>query len=479
MPENKSPTPRTKLFCVIFLSLFAVSAFFIRLDTFKKTKKRSLDEVVYYNLGLNLEKDIRNYNSIGIANFWRKEGRVIPLYFTQPLFKHPPFFSFLIAASFKIFGTDPVAAEYVSLLFGVLLIPLIYLFGTLTFNRAVGLLSAFFLFIDPVSIICSQKVWMDTLLTFCIFLSIYLFIYAHKYRKDSFYLYSGIASGLALLTKYPGILPVFIIVIFTSLYHRELLKKKQVILGLLIPFVMFLPWLYWNYLVYGAHFVFKHLTLHNFSIIHTRVKAVLSFCLLLIIISLTAVFRAGLIKEKIVRKIAALKLPGWLNAKNIKLAVGLTAVALLHRSFLQSIQLDFLPANSEFSGLFAYEPRTFYFGKLLQFSLLYFFAFLSFFISSRRENAYTPLIKISALVILIFFTAWGNFQSRYILPGIPFLILLASDTWLKILLRSWYHPDVRIKYCGRFVIIFSGIVILWRSYHINSILSATNNMAYF
>ena len=88
------------------------------------------------------------------------------------------------------------------------------------------MLTTFFLWADPVSIICSQKVWMESVLSFFTILSIYLFAYAVQRHKDIYFLFAGISAGLAALTKYPGFLALIIILSYALGYERRLLKIK-------------------------------------------------------------------------------------------------------------------------------------------------------------------------------------------------------------------------------------------------------------
>jgi dolichyl-phosphate-mannose--protein O-mannosyl transferase len=169
----------------LMLGLFAASAFFVRLENFKNSEMRTIDEIVYYHMAEQvLDQGLSGYNSVPYGEELASKGRPLPDYFFQPLFKHPPVFTFLAALSIKVFGKGMIFAEYVSLLMSVLMIPLIYLLGTLVYDRRVGILSAFFLWIDPGNIICSQKIWMDTTIAFFTLLAAVLFIGGLKHNRD-------------------------------------------------------------------------------------------------------------------------------------------------------------------------------------------------------------------------------------------------------------------------------------------------------
>ena len=119
-----------KTFIFLMLGLLTVSAFFIRLENFKNSELRSIDEIVYYRMAKQvLDEGLSGYHTIPFGEELAAQGRPLPEYFHQPLFKHPPVFTFLSVVSMKIFGPKLISAEYISLLLSVLMIPLIYLLG--------------------------------------------------------------------------------------------------------------------------------------------------------------------------------------------------------------------------------------------------------------------------------------------------------------------------------------------------------------
>ena len=119
-----------------------------------------------------------------------------------------------------------------------------------------------------------------------------------------------------------------------------------------------------------------------------------------------------------------------------------------------SLQLTYIPTHSWQQGVFGGGPAAFYFGRLLEFSPLYIFSFLALLCYQPQEDNMMAVLRLSAAVILLFFIAWGNYQSRYILSCIPFLILLAVDFLAKIF-NSHHRLSLLIKACLLVLIIFS------------------------
>ncbi len=160
--------------------------------------------------------------------------------------------------------TKLLTAGYVSLLMGALMIPMIYFLGVMIADRKVGALAALLLWLDPVSIICSQKVWMDTSVAFFTLLAVVFFVYALKSSNDWFFIFCGVASGLAVNTKYTGILITFVMIIFAAFYRKDLFANKKFQLSLVLPILLLLPWFFWNYRVYGLMSVVQHKELMRF-----------------------------------------------------------------------------------------------------------------------------------------------------------------------------------------------------------------------
>jgi 4-amino-4-deoxy-L-arabinose transferase-like glycosyltransferase len=456
-----------RIFIIVFVAALTISAFVMRLETFKKTKWHSIDEIVYFRLGLQLKENPTNYNTLAVRDWLTDDKRELPAYFDQPLFKHPPLFFYFLVASYHLFGEDPVSAVSVSIFFGVLMIPLIYLLGKLLFGDIVGLASACLLFIDPISIISSQKVWMDSTLAFLMVLAVYFFVRGLKLEKDQFFIFSGIASGLAVLVKYPGVLAELGILVYVLMNQRSLIKNPKFILGLLLPLVMLLPWVYWNYMVYHWGFVSEFLRSHSLG---THYSRIVNFIYLLIFL-----FLASWLWKKQPAKLSFLDRSRTL----LKTFLFVLFAWYFHEKILLGWRIDILPPASRYQGLFAHSHHSFYIGKLMEFSFLYFFAFLSYFLFWGWKENYLPLLQWVPAVVLAFYSFWGGYQSRYMTAVIPFLIILAVVAMLEIQARVSDHPNRWVRWSGQAFLVASLIIILGRCSFINSLLTATNNAVYF
>jgi 4-amino-4-deoxy-L-arabinose transferase-like glycosyltransferase len=192
----------------LFLSFLAISSFFIKWHNFRHTALRTTDENVFYSIAKQLTAHPFMYNSRGYVQRAQKDPR-LPEYLSAPLFKHPPLFSYTLAFSLKIFGDREFSVALIPLLCGSLLIPLVYFLARLVGDDKVAVLSALLIYMDPLTIISSQKVWLDSMLTSFATLSLYFYLKGFHRQKGSYFILGGMTAGLAALTKYPGILVIF------------------------------------------------------------------------------------------------------------------------------------------------------------------------------------------------------------------------------------------------------------------------------
>jgi 4-amino-4-deoxy-L-arabinose transferase-like glycosyltransferase len=464
-----------RILIVLTLGTLSASAFFIRWENFKHSEKRSIDEFVYYTLGRQVNDDIADYNTIPYANKLMAQGRPLPEYFTQPLFKHPPLFTWLIAFSMQLFGVNIASAGYVSLFLGVLMIPLIYCLGSLVAGPLVGMGAAIFLWLDPVNIICSQKVWMDTPIAFFTLLAAVLFISGIKSRNDVLIIFSGIVSGCAANTKYTGILITVAFALYAFLYRKDLYRSRAFLFSLILPALMLVPWILWNIGVYGSH------ALGVQSILHVEIASKINLLkerwplLLALILFTTAII---LLLRKIARDSQAHQLSPRYRSL-IKIGFLTFLVFLVSGQIRHSLQFGFIPSHSWMMGLFADQPPWFYIGRLIEYSLIYLFAFFALLFPRPRESKEMPFIRLTAGLILVFFIAWGNYQSRYILSAIPFLLILGVNVWKDLYERALQEETLSKRILWKILLYGMLIYTVFRTLNINMLMSYLNDFCYF
>ena len=137
-------------------------------------------------------------NHVTIAKYIVQSNDWLNLYLNGSVYlKKPPFYFWLIALSFKVFGISAFAARIPIALFGIFDAILVYLLALELFkNRNTSLLASMFFIVNFHVIRLTSIVRMESVITFFILLNLYLLL---KRR----YMLSGVALGLGILIKGP------------------------------------------------------------------------------------------------------------------------------------------------------------------------------------------------------------------------------------------------------------------------------------
>ena len=126
---------------------------------------------------------------------------------------HPPFGKLLITLGVILFGTTPFGFRFMGALFGVLMLPFMYLLGrNVTKSRAVGFFCAFLFAFDFMHFAQTRLATIDVFITFFV---IVMYYFMERYSRLSFYDTSlkktwlplgacGIAFGFGIASKWTG-----------------------------------------------------------------------------------------------------------------------------------------------------------------------------------------------------------------------------------------------------------------------------------
>ncbi len=460
----------------ITLVAVIVCAFLVRGGSFTRKHPITYDETVYSVLAAQMKTNPSNYNTKVLYNDALKQGRKLPPYFNKPLFKHPPLFPGIIAIFYMIFGDGYLSAFKVSLLFGILLIPLAYLLGRTLFDTRVGVYAAFLMAIEPIVWISSQKIWMETTLAFFTMLAVYLFALAVKKNKDILFILSGLAAGLAGMTKYSGLLAMVIIFVYALLVMPQLFRKKLFIASLFVPGVVMLPWIDWNMRVYGGNFLFQSgdmaSRLNKLMGMWPVGVAVLALVVAFLVVH--AKYRAfhDKILSPALKKIAIYG--------SVAAFIGL--MILLRGSMLKGFNIDYVPETSFRIGMFEGKPWYFYLGRVIELSPFYFFSYaalISLFFDQGKRKEYFLMFISSAVILGFYVWAGGGYQCRYITAAaVPMMILSAKAQWFFLdRIKGLQKNSVKkIAYavCG---IVF--IYLFLVTFRVDMVLAYPNTACYF
>ena len=144
---------------------------------------------------------------------------------------HPPLGKSLIALGALLFGTNPFGFRFMGTLFGVLMLPFLYIFAkNITDNRFVASITTLCFAFDFMHYTQTRLATIDVYIVFFIIL---MFCFMERYLRLSFYDtkltktflplgLSGIAFGLGIACKWSGFYAGagLAILFFTSLYQR-------------------------------------------------------------------------------------------------------------------------------------------------------------------------------------------------------------------------------------------------------------------
>jgi 4-amino-4-deoxy-L-arabinose transferase-like glycosyltransferase len=460
----------------------------LRYYGFRQPHGLTFDEGLYAELLANqLKENPTDYSTREAYRTHTARGTRLPEYLDRPLFKHPPLYSYLIALNYRFFGVSHLSAVSVSVVFGSLMVLAVFFLGKVLYDRRVGLLAAFFLSVEPVHWVCSERIWMETTLSFFILLAVLLFV---RGQSEKFYLpLSGVSIGLAMLTKYPGLLALFIIVSFVILTDRAWLKQKNFWMLCGPAFLIFSPWVIWNWKVYGS-FVEPFVSAHSLryhtdnalSLLSQHKGALLGFCFLAGLAWWTRAKAKALIDGKT-------QMISGFNKVSVTVSLFVFLIALLFVPLLGAMAKEALVWKDHvvtgWFNPFSSGPWHFYLTRLPELSPLYLFSYLSaIFIFGKNKG--DRLLWLSCLWILGVFILLGNYQSRYILPAVPFLMILSArfQIWVydRLSMESSASETARFNaFRPVLKIIFTGVVLYFmvKTLRVDGLIAIAPDFGYF
>ena len=169
----------------------------------------------------------------------------------------PPLFNYLLAILTVLFGEKIDVLRMLSVVFGSLTVPFMYLLGKALYDRKVGLLSAFFLCFSSYHCLYSRIIYLEALtLFFAVAFSYFFWMGYFRSKKMWYIVMAGMMLGLAMDTKYISlflIMAIFIAVLWVKRSFKALIDKKLAIM-FIVAFLFFLPVLISLYVTgVGAH----------------------------------------------------------------------------------------------------------------------------------------------------------------------------------------------------------------------------------
>ena len=159
----------------------------------------------------------------------------------------PPLYYFLLHYWMIVFGTSASAVRLLSVLFGVLAIPMIYVVGRQLFNKEAGLVGALILALSSFNIWYSQETRMYSLMVFLTLLSMFFFLCF--LQRSALAVSAGyvLSTVLLLYTHYYGVFVVIAqniyIVTFLVISKQRTYKLRHWVGLQAIVLALFAPWM--------------------------------------------------------------------------------------------------------------------------------------------------------------------------------------------------------------------------------------------
>lgn len=179
---------------------------------------------------------------------WELDEAMQILKGNKPFYKageHPFLFPSILFLTLKIFGMNGFTIHLPNLIFGTLLIPLMYFFGKISYNKQVGLLAAAISAVLPSLVSYSRSILLEMPLTFFSILTLFLFYIASRKKSYIFFIISGVAFGLCCLSKEAGILNL-IPISFLSIKNANKKNIFGFLMTVIIGCSMFVSWIILN-----------------------------------------------------------------------------------------------------------------------------------------------------------------------------------------------------------------------------------------
>ena len=202
-------------------------------------------------LGLNLgslsylKGDENYYFQVG-RRMIRDADFITPRYHHHIRFEKPPFYYWLVALFFKLFGVNWLTARAVSVIFSIGILILLYLFALQFFDRKTALLSVLILLTNELFFRYSRLCVSDITFLFLITSALYLFIKSYRNKSSVLFALSFIPTALAVLTKGPvGAIIVILTMVTFLIYVRgraSNINAGSIFCGMVFFLGITLPW---------------------------------------------------------------------------------------------------------------------------------------------------------------------------------------------------------------------------------------------
>jgi 4-amino-4-deoxy-L-arabinose transferase-like glycosyltransferase len=205
------------------------------------------------NIGLNDEfvgSDAWGYN-LNAIDFLNGKA-TISSYFN-------PLETIYLVGVYAIFGPDHYIGRIIQIIASLLIAYFLFYPTKKFFGETAAFIACLLALVHPYIVYYSAHLWTEFWMIFAFSWAIYLTAKSIDNETKSKYIYIGILSGIAALSKIPGLMFGFVLVLFLIFYHNnkkidiKIFKRGIMPLGLFIvgASIILIPWCIYTSLDYG------------------------------------------------------------------------------------------------------------------------------------------------------------------------------------------------------------------------------------
>lgn len=160
---------------------------------------------------------------------------------------NPPLYLWLERVMLLVFGSGEISLRILSVIFGIITIPIVYFIGKEFIDENAGVISAFGIAISPYLILYSQEARAYSMMAFTAALVILFYIRSLKYNNRNDWILFGLSGALSIWTHYYIALLLTAFIFYTLLmykftYIKELLLSYGIMFILSTPLMVAIPY---------------------------------------------------------------------------------------------------------------------------------------------------------------------------------------------------------------------------------------------
>lgn len=174
-------------------------------------------------------------------------------YFASYAF-YPPVFDLITAILFGIIGTSVFTARFVSVLFALLSLIIVFKIADKMYGQKIAVIATILFGVMPGFVWLSRVAMIETMLVFFFTASMFFFFNWIKLHRNKDLFLSGLLLGIGFLVKYQMIISGLIMLTSLLILSKDYLKTKlsKIPLLILAAALIVIPWIFLSFQIYAS-----------------------------------------------------------------------------------------------------------------------------------------------------------------------------------------------------------------------------------